>query len=72
MMTSGQPSGIESRHALLHGPKGAIQQVTRMLSATLVSRGITVNTVNPGPTDTGWATEDTHPCVLQRMPLGWG
>ena len=48
--------------------KGAMQQITATLSDTLIDRGITVNTVNPGPTDTGWAA-DVEPCA----PTGrWG
>jgi 3-oxoacyl-[acyl-carrier protein] reductase len=51
--------------------KGALHQATATLSDTLIDRGITVNTVNPGPTDTGWAIRgwDPHPA----MPRGrWG
>jgi NAD(P)-dependent dehydrogenase (short-subunit alcohol dehydrogenase family) len=33
--------------------KGALHQLTLSLSAHLAPRGITVNTVNPGATDTG-------------------
>jgi 3-oxoacyl-[acyl-carrier protein] reductase len=37
----------------------------------LIDRGITVNTVNPGPTDTGWGLADRDP--RPAMPLGrWG
>ncbi len=32
--------------------KGAVEQVTRVLAKEVGSRGITVNTVSPGPTDT--------------------
>jgi 3-oxoacyl-[acyl-carrier protein] reductase len=37
----------------------------------LIDRGITVNTVNPGPTDTGWDIAGRDPSPA--MPLGrWG
>ena len=37
------------------------------------SRGITVNTVNPGPTDTGWADAELPEPVRAQFPLGrWG
>ena len=38
-----------------------------------MGKGITVNTVNPGPTDTGWASEAQRERVLVRMAMGrWG
>ena len=50
--------------------KGAIHQVTATLAEALIERGITVNSVNPGPTDTGWL-EGRDPGL--GMPLGrWG
>jgi 3-oxoacyl-[acyl-carrier protein] reductase len=36
-------------------------------------REITLNTVNPGPTDTGWADAETRTVVSGLMPTGrWG
>lgn len=53
--------------------KGALHQITTSLSDELVEKGITVNTVNPGPTDTGWASPDIYERILRIMPLGrWG
>jgi 3-oxoacyl-[acyl-carrier protein] reductase len=73
MMTSGQhrgPMGSELAYAL---SKGAIHQATSSLADELADRAITVNTVNPGPTDTGWADAATHEAVLAQMPQGrWG
>jgi 3-oxoacyl-[acyl-carrier protein] reductase len=73
MMTSGQhrgPMGSELAYAL---SKGAIHQATASLADQLADRAITVNTVNPGPTDTGWADEATREAVLALMPQGrWG
>ncbi|PMB45591.1 3-ketoacyl-ACP reductase [Fischerella thermalis CCMEE 5201] len=34
------------------GTKGAVEQITRIVSKELGSRGITVNAISPGPTDT--------------------
>jgi 3-oxoacyl-[acyl-carrier protein] reductase len=51
--------------------KGALQQATLTLADELADRGITVNTVNPGPTDTGWGLADRDP--TRAMPFGrWG
>jgi len=45
----------------------------RMVDEQLIPRGITVNTVNPGPTDTGWASPDLTEQVRLHAPLGrWG
>ncbi|MBI2855213.1 MAG: SDR family oxidoreductase [Chloroflexi bacterium] len=73
MMTSGQHLGSGTSEISYMVSKGAIHQATRNLSATLIPRGITVNTVNPGPVDTGYATGERWQDVLARMPLGrWG
>jgi len=53
--------------------KGALHQRTLSLSAHLAAGGITVNTVNPGATDTGYATPDLYKAVLRSEPQGrWG
>jgi 3-oxoacyl-[acyl-carrier protein] reductase len=71
LMTSGQHLGPMSSEIAYAVSKGALHQATATLSDGLIDRGITVNAVNPGPTDTGWAIHgwDPHPA----MPLGrWG
>jgi 3-oxoacyl-[acyl-carrier protein] reductase len=71
LMTSGQHLAPMSREVAYAVSKGALHQATRTLADELIDRGITVNTVNPGPTDTGWdiSTRDPNP----SMPLGrWG
>jgi 3-oxoacyl-[acyl-carrier protein] reductase len=50
--------------------KGALQQATLTLADELAERGITVNAVNPGPTDTGWLAGEKPG---REMPFGrWG
>jgi 3-oxoacyl-[acyl-carrier protein] reductase len=70
LMTSGQHLGPMSREVAYAVSKGALHQATMTLSEELMERGITVNTINPGPTETGWiGDEDPRP----SMPLGrWG
>ena len=54
LMTSGQhlaPMAGEVAYAV---SKGALQQATLTLADELADRRLTVNAVNPGPTDTGW------------------
>lgn len=70
LMTSGQHLGPMTREVGYAVSKGALHQATRTLSDALIDTGITVNTVNPGPTETGWIGE-ANP--LPAMPLGrWG
>lgn len=69
LLTSGQHLGPMAREVAYAASKGALQQITATVADTLIDRGITVNAVNPGPTDTGWAT-DIGP---SSFPLGrWG
>ncbi|MGI5424391.1 SDR family oxidoreductase [Streptomyces sp. CA-179760] len=74
MMTSGQDiaSGMpgEIAYAL---QKGALASITRSLATTLAERAITVNTVNPGPVDTGYLTGEAYEAVEACFPAGrWG
>ena len=50
--------------------KGAIDALTITLSAEVAPLGITVNAINPGPTDTGWMTENLKSELLTRFPFG--
>ncbi len=73
LLTSGQHLGPMPTELAYAASKGALHQLTLSLSSTLISRGITVNAINPGPTDTGWATGEMREWVVNHMPLGrWG
>lgn len=73
LMTSGQHRGPMPGELPYIASKGALHQLTQSLAAHLAPRGITVNTVNPGATDTGYADAVTRQWVLEREPMGrWG
>ena len=73
LVTSGQsvaPMPDEIPYALT---KGAIQSIVPSLSASLADMGTTVNCINPGPVDTGWASGDLYEAIRSRFPAGrWG
>jgi len=50
--------------------KGAIEAFTRSLSPAVAAKGITVNAVNPGPTDTGWISPELQAELLPLFPMG--
>jgi 3-oxoacyl-[acyl-carrier protein] reductase len=71
LLTSGQHLAPMAREVAYAVSKGALQQATLTLADELADRGITVNAVNPGPTDTGWGLAEHDPAPL--MPFGrWG
>jgi len=51
------------------GSKAALEQYTKGLAQELAPRGITVNTVSPGITDTGVLTEQYRQFGIQASPL---
>jgi 3-oxoacyl-[acyl-carrier protein] reductase len=50
--------------------KSALDALTLTLSAELAACGITVNAVDPGPTDTGWISDELRSKLLQESPDG--
>ncbi|GHU74546.1 3-ketoacyl-ACP reductase [Spirochaetia bacterium] len=50
--------------------KAAVEALTKSVAAEIGSLGITVNTVAPGPIQTGWIDEDLEKSVLPSIPLG--
>jgi 3-oxoacyl-[acyl-carrier protein] reductase len=70
LLTSGQDLAPMAGEVAYAASKGAIQQITPTLADALADRSVTVNAVNPGPTDTGWAA-GLDPG--RAMPFGrWG
>lgn len=57
MFTSGQHHGAMPGELPYIASKAALHELTASLAVHLAPRGITVNCVDPGPNDTGWADE---------------
>ena len=73
LFTSGQHLGPMSGELPYAISKGAIHQMTVSLADALADRAITLNTVNPGPVDTGWADAELTRSVGRALPAGrWG
>lgn len=68
--SSGQSLGPMEDELAYGMTKGAIEAFTRSLAAGVGRKGITVNAVNPGPTDTGWISEDLERELLPKFPAG--
>ena len=69
-LTSGQGRGPMTGKLAYVATKGAIEAFTVTLAAEVAPLGITVNAVDPGPTDTGWITGDVKQHILARSPMG--
>lgn len=69
-LTSGQSLGPMPDELAYSATKGAIEVFTKALAVDVAARGITVNAVNPGPTQTGWMTEELERELLPRFPMG--
>ncbi len=69
-LTSGQslhPMPEELPYAMT---KNGIEALTTCASATLGAKGITVNAVDPGATDTGWISEELKRQLAAGSPQG--
>ena len=72
-LTSGQGLGPLPGEIAYAAAKAAIAGVTLTISEELIDAGITVNTVNPGPVDTGYVTEEIRQETAAMFPQGrWG
>lgn len=70
LMTSGQGLGPMPGEVAYAASKAALAGVTVTLADQLADAGITLNTVNPGPVDTGYMTPDLLDHVAPMFPFG--
>ena len=69
-LTSGQGKGPMPGNLAYAATKGAVSTFTECLAAELAPFHITVNAVDPGPTDSGWMSEEVKSALLPRFPMG--
>ncbi len=73
LFTSGQHRGPMAGEIPYAVSKGAIHQMTGTLADALADQGITVNTINPGPVDTGWPSDELRTQLRRAFPADrWG
>ena len=68
--SSGQALGPMPGELAYIATKGAIEAFTLTLAAEVGHKGITVNAINPGATDTGWMTEEMKREIVTKSPSG--
>lgn len=69
-LSSGQSFGPMPDELGYVASKGAVEALTLSLSAALAGRGITVNAIDPGITDTGWISDELRRQFVAQAPLG--
>jgi 3-oxoacyl-[acyl-carrier protein] reductase len=69
-LTSGQSVGPMPEEIPYITTKGAIEALTISLSVELIRKGITVNAVDPGATDTGWMSLELSTQLAAASPSG--
>jgi 3-oxoacyl-[acyl-carrier protein] reductase len=67
-LTSGQSLGPMSSELAYAATKGAVEAFTLSLAGGVADKKITVNAVDPGPTDTGWMDDDLKTYLASRTP----
>ena len=73
VMTSGQDLGPMTDEVAYAASKGALASITKTLADQLADRRITLNAVNPGPVNTGYAPHVAVEAVRRHFPQQrWG
>jgi 3-oxoacyl-[acyl-carrier protein] reductase len=73
LFSSGQRLGPMAEELAYAASKAGVELLARTFAAMLAGRGITVNCLNPGPTDTGWADPEHLEQMRALFPTGrWG
>lgn len=71
IMTSGQSLGSMGENKVLYTTtKAGAEMLAPQLAPELAKRGITINAVDPGPTDTGWMPDELKEQVRKESSKG--
>ena len=68
-LTSGQSVGPMPDELAYAATKGQLKQ-QKSVAPVAMEKGITVNAVDPGPTNTGWITEELKHHLVWKFPQG--
>ena len=69
-MVSGQDKSPEPGNLAYVATKGAVSTFTKSVAIELAPLKITVNAVDPGPTNTGWMNSELKEELLPKFPMG--
>lgn len=69
-MVSGQDKSPEPGNLAYVATKGAVSTFTKSVAIELAPLKITVNAVDPGPTNTGWMSSELKEELLPKFPMG--
>ncbi|WP_280170591.1 SDR family oxidoreductase [Priestia megaterium] len=69
-MVSGQDKSPEPGNLAYVATKGAVSTFTKSVAIELAPLKITVNAVDPGPTNTGWISSELKEELLPKFPMG--
>ncbi|HEX8659212.1 MAG TPA: SDR family oxidoreductase [Hymenobacter sp.] len=69
-LTSGQSLSAMSGEIAYAITKAGVETLTKTLAHELATKGITINAVNPGLTDSGWLDEAHRQLFQDRFPMG--
>jgi 3-oxoacyl-[acyl-carrier protein] reductase len=73
LFSSGQRLGPMAAELAYAASKGGIEALVVSLADTLADEEITVNAINPGPTDTGRSRRGDYEAIRAQFPAGrWG